>query len=191
MIGIQIGKYIGCKTITVTSSQTELCKSLGATEVINYKKDKWYELLKGKEYDVCYDCVGEKDTWNNIQNVLKPITGIIIDIVVGSNVETQQGIGSMMKTVFSVGRKRLSAKFSSKVPQYKEYLQSANKPTINNVVELVNKGIIKCIVDKDIDDKRKGLYQFNVDDVLKMIDKVRSHKAHGKLVMRIADDDSK
>ena len=36
MMAIQLCKYFGCKNIVTTSRQEELCKSLGATHVINY-----------------------------------------------------------------------------------------------------------------------------------------------------------
>lgn len=61
---IELGKLMGAKVIAAASSEEklELCKRLGADEVINYSqdslKDKVKELTGGKGVDVVYDPVG-------------------------------------------------------------------------------------------------------------------------------------
>lgn len=61
---IELGKLMGAKVIAAASSaeKLELCKQLGADEVINYNevslKDKVKELTGGKGVDVVYDPVG-------------------------------------------------------------------------------------------------------------------------------------
>ncbi len=61
---IELGKMMGARVIAAASTQEklELCKSLGADEVINYNevslKDTVKELTGGKGVDVVYDPVG-------------------------------------------------------------------------------------------------------------------------------------
>jgi NADPH2:quinone reductase len=61
---IELGKLMGAKVIAAasTAEKLELCKSLGADEVINYNeeslKDRIKELTGGKGVDVVYDPVG-------------------------------------------------------------------------------------------------------------------------------------
>jgi NADPH2:quinone reductase len=61
---IELGKLMGAKVIAAASSpeKLELCKQLGADEVINYSeeslKDRVKELTGGKGVDVVYDPVG-------------------------------------------------------------------------------------------------------------------------------------
>lgn len=61
---IELGKLMGAKVIAAASTQEklDLCKSLGADEVINYSeeslKDRIKELTGGKGVDVVYDPVG-------------------------------------------------------------------------------------------------------------------------------------
>jgi len=61
---IELGKLMGARVIAAASTQEklELCKSLGADEVINYNevslKDTIKELTGGKGVDVVYDPVG-------------------------------------------------------------------------------------------------------------------------------------
>ena len=61
---IQIAKAVGARVIAASSTQDkcELCKSLGADEVINYSQDNLRDQIKsltqGKGPDVIYDPVG-------------------------------------------------------------------------------------------------------------------------------------
>ena len=61
---VELGKLMGAKVIAAASSdeKLELCKQLGADELINYSevslKDKVKELTGGKGVDVVYDPVG-------------------------------------------------------------------------------------------------------------------------------------
>ena len=61
---VEIGKLMGARVIAAASSdeKLELCKQLGADEVINYSttslKDAVKELTAGKGVDVVYDPVG-------------------------------------------------------------------------------------------------------------------------------------
>ena len=61
---IELGKLMGARVIAAasTAEKLELCKSLGADEVINYNevslKDAIKELTGGKGVDVVYDPVG-------------------------------------------------------------------------------------------------------------------------------------
>ncbi len=46
LMGIQIAKNLGASQVIVTSTQEALCKSVGADQVINYREDNWWEVLK-------------------------------------------------------------------------------------------------------------------------------------------------
>ena len=81
--GIQIAKFYGASVITVTSSQEAFCKHLGADEVINYKDESvpiWHEHLKDQGYDVIFDCVGGKESWQSAHKILKK-DGAFVTIV--------------------------------------------------------------------------------------------------------------
>jgi NADPH:quinone reductase-like Zn-dependent oxidoreductase len=60
-IAIQLAKHIGAHvTATASSDDIDFVKSLGADEAIDYKTQKFEELLK--DYDVVYDTVGGETT---------------------------------------------------------------------------------------------------------------------------------
>jgi len=68
MAAIELGKLIGAKVIACASTdeKLDLCKKLGADEVINYTnenlKERIKELTGGKGADVVYDPVGGEYT---------------------------------------------------------------------------------------------------------------------------------
>ena len=53
---LQIAAALEAKEVIAISSSVDLCRSLGATEVINYKEQKWEDVLKGRQIDCFYDC---------------------------------------------------------------------------------------------------------------------------------------
>uniref|UniRef100_K3XCM5 Enoyl reductase (ER) domain-containing protein n=1 Tax=Globisporangium ultimum (strain ATCC 200006 / CBS 805.95 / DAOM BR144) TaxID=431595 RepID=K3XCM5_GLOUD len=75
--GIQLAKAFGAYVIATTSFRnTELVKSLGADQVIDYTKQKWFEI------DLIYDTGLEQQTWNNeAQTILKKDVGRFLTIL--------------------------------------------------------------------------------------------------------------
>lgn len=67
---VQLAKYLGAHVATTAAAEdAEYVKSLGADEVIDYKTQKFEQLLK--DYDVVYDTVGG-DTYTRSFQILRP-----------------------------------------------------------------------------------------------------------------------
>jgi NADPH:quinone reductase-like Zn-dependent oxidoreductase len=69
--GVQLARILGAKSIVAISSQVDLVANLGATEVKNYKTEKWEDTLKGRQFDGFFDCIGGYDSWQAAQLCLK------------------------------------------------------------------------------------------------------------------------
>lgn len=86
---IQFAKHAKAKVYTTASeSHHEYVKSLGADEIIDYRKENFVESIKRFEpegVDVVYDCVGGKTLRESFQCVKKE--GCVVSIV-NFNVET-------------------------------------------------------------------------------------------------------
>ena len=68
--GVQIAKALGASVTGVCSTTNiELVKNLGADQVIDYKKEKFNDILTG--YDIVLDCVGN-ESLQSCASVLKP-----------------------------------------------------------------------------------------------------------------------
>lgn len=72
-MAIQIAKHvIGAKVYTTASEKkVELCKQLGADQVINYQQEKYEKILQ--DMDVCFDTLDEIE---KCLKILKP-NGVI------------------------------------------------------------------------------------------------------------------
>ncbi len=78
-LAIQLAKNVGAVVACTASTNAmpdgttkmDYCKSLGATEVIDYKTTKWAEVLAGKDYDMIFDTVGAQEDWADAFKVLK------------------------------------------------------------------------------------------------------------------------
>eukprot|EP01084_Bolivina_argentea_P097272 174890_1 len=185
LAAIQIAKnHIGCRNITVTSSQKELCKSLGADMVINYKTDSWKTVLKDSKFDVVYDCVGGQESWNDVrsENIIKS-DGYFVTIV-GDKVH---GDKLCTSTIIGNGISLINRKFWGAVgnQKYELFLVDPGDCATKNmsaVNKLVADGKLKPILDKES--------PFHFDNFMKMFEKSLLHKARGKLVLEICMDNT-
>ncbi|TMW69157.1 hypothetical protein Poli38472_001313 [Pythium oligandrum] len=102
-IGIQIAKALGAHVITTTSARnTELVKSLGADEVIDYTSQKWVDVLAAHSIDVVYDCGVEPAAWNtDAQRVLKHNTGRFVTIMPVSEPIIESPIGAKLHSIMN------------------------------------------------------------------------------------------
>uniref|UniRef100_A0A7S1QSV7 Enoyl reductase (ER) domain-containing protein n=2 Tax=Neobodo designis TaxID=312471 RepID=A0A7S1QSV7_NEODS len=72
----QLARAWGFSDVTVTSTQEALCKSYGATRVVNYRETapekQWWNVLKGENFDVLYNAAEGRLGWDKCGNgVLK------------------------------------------------------------------------------------------------------------------------
>jgi len=86
IFAIQLAKYAGAHVITTASEKNhELLYSLGADQVIDYKKENFEEVLK--DVDLVFDTMGGEVAENSYK-VLKQNTGRLITIVGEPNHDT-------------------------------------------------------------------------------------------------------
>ena len=141
-------------------------KKLGATTVYNYKDKNavtWDVDLKGKEYDILYDCVGEQDSWDLAQNVLKDKDGVYIGLAGGGKP------GGPNKDKDNPNTKYIS------------FSQNGTKE-MQHLYGMVNNKSLVVTLDEDS--------PFTLDKWPDMVAKSIRNKAHGKLVMRFCQYDA-
>jgi NADPH:quinone reductase-like Zn-dependent oxidoreductase len=105
-VAIQLAKNMGAfVTTTVNSDDAQYAQSLGADEIIDYKKHDFEKLVN--DYDAVYDTVGGQ-TYTKSFNVLKK-GGIIVSMLEQPNTDLMQHFG--VKSIFlltQVNRERLT-----------------------------------------------------------------------------------
>ncbi|WP_405169731.1 NADP-dependent oxidoreductase [Paenibacillus sp. FSL H8-0280] len=98
MYAIQLAKHAGAHVITTASEKNhELLHSLGADQVIDYKKENFEEILK--DIDLVFDTMGGEVAENSYK-VIKPNTGRLITIVGEPNHDTAKSHNVLAKGIW-------------------------------------------------------------------------------------------
>eukprot|EP00040_Diaphanoeca_grandis_P025115 m.138770 g.138770 ORF g.138770 m.138770 type:complete len:329 (-) comp30013_c0_seq1:98-1084(-) len=169
-LAIQIAKALGASHIATTSSNVELCKSLGADEVVNYREtpDIVTELTKsGGDYDIVFDAVGGNAHWLAAQEITKS-SGHFVTIA-GDG-------GSMTSTIAKAMWRKFGSNF--KGPSYQIFLTNNAHADLDVLTALIEEGKIKATIDG-------APYKFGDEGIAEMLTKLMSGRTKGKLVMEM------
>ncbi|KAH8593542.1 putative zinc-type alcohol dehydrogenase-like protein C16A3.02c [Bisporella sp. PMI_857] len=168
IFGIQIAKEAGCHvTTTCSTTNVELCKSLGADEVIDYKKGNVLEALlaSGAKFDHAVDNVGyDPELWWRCHEYLKP--GARYDLVAGS--PSFRYAAMKVWPGFLGG---LKAKVEAFTP-------NPDPNDVSKILEWVKDGKVKVIIDQVVP----------FEDGAKAIAKLKTGRAKGKIVVNVAGE---
>lgn len=122
-IAIQLAKHIGAYVATtVSSTNKDFVTSLGADKIIDYKNEKFEEILS--DYDAVYDTVGGQTTDNSFK-VLKK--------------------GGVLVSMLGKPKDEFAEKYAVTVIGQNTHITTAH---LNRLSQLVDEGAIKPIVDK-------------------------------------------
>ncbi|KAI0137776.1 reticulon-4-interacting protein 1, mitochondrial precursor [Hypoxylon sp. NC0597] len=167
--GIQIAKAVGCHVTTSCSGgNVELCRSLGADEIIDYTKENVSEVLKakGQVYQLVVGNIGSapSDLYKAADHFLLP-EGKFVQI--GGEVTL-----SDLKTTAS---RQFLPSFLGGGKRKWEYLVIKNSHDhLEQVGKWVKEGKVKVVIDE----------VFQYEDVPKAIEKLKRGHLKGKIVVR-------
>lgn len=169
MKAIQIAKTLGASQITTTSTNEELCLSLGADKVINYRNDDVGEILKGQNFDLVFDCVGGKDYWNAGQKILAR-KGQYVSVS-GDNVPMYLMMPRFIyrKILATVGLGH----------KYHAFRAEQNSADIETLTKMIEEGNLTAIVDGPV-------VPFTQAGVKTMFERIMSGRTKGKLAMNLS-----
>lgn len=172
VFGIQIAKAVGCHvTTTCSTANVELCKSLGAEEVVDYRKQSVVKALKasGRKFDHVVDNVGSDfRLYYRCHEYTKP--GAVYVMVGGT---PSLGFAVDMLKVklwpdFLGGGKR---KFSGFFPKPKH-------EDLEQIGTWMMEGKVKPIIDQ----------KFPFEQAPKAFEKSKTGRAKGKIVVDVASE---
>ena len=170
--------------VATTSSQTQLCTSLGADMVINYKTDNWWEMdWKGQPFDKIIDTVGGGNYTNRAtkQGILKTgKQGGAFIAVCGD--EPKPDANTWWKAIKFMSKMPLRPMYTwfmkHRVPSYVMIMPYNIPQGRKQVLDMINDGGLTI----PLDSKTSSL-RFTENDVRKAFAIVASHHAHGKVVV--------
>ena len=169
IFGIQIAKALGCHvTTSCSSANVELCKSLGADEVIDYKSTDLIEALKdqGQTFNLVVDNVGTPANLYSSCHHFIVRHGKFVQVGAGMGVGSAiQHAGNMfLPGILGGGRRK-----------YQFMLLKPNHEGLVQLAKWVEECKIKSIVD--------SVWEY--DDTPHAFERLKTNRAKGKVVVHV------
>ena len=170
--GIQIAKALGCYvTTTCSTANVELCKSLGADEVIDYKTTNIVEALaaKGQVFQLAVDNVGTPaDLYKQSASYLLP-NGKFVQVGAKPGLASLAQISSnFLVPGFLGGGKR----------SYQMLVTKTSTRDLKQLGAWMKEGKVRAVLDE----------VFDWEDAPKAFEKLKTERSKGKLVIHVKQD---
>ncbi|KAF9120788.1 NADPh quinone reductase [Mortierella sp. 14UC] len=175
-VGVQIAKALGAYVVGVCSTDNvQLVKDLGADEVVDYKKEDVTVKYTNQDFDLIFDTVGSAaEIWAKNATILKP-SGNLVRIA---------GPDNAMDTPFTflqagaqIGFNKVSS-FLKRGPGYHLFTTFPDGAVLIKAINVLDEVNADPVID--------SVYEFTLPSVLAAFDKSKSHRAKGKIVIKIA-----
>jgi len=170
--GIQIAKTKGCSVVTSCSTpNVELCKKLGADEVIDYKKqDLVAELTRLGKFNLVVDNVGKPVElfWQAHQFLKEDAKWV--QVAAGFGLSDIRSLTSRMMWPRFLGGGKTKFEFLGVANNYDQAMQ---------IVRWMQEGKVKAITDEVFGMEDKG--------PIRAYEKLKTGHAKGKVVVRVAE----
>ncbi|WP_212937019.1 NADP-dependent oxidoreductase [Bacillus hominis] len=171
---IQLAKIMGA-TVTTTASEAgaNLVKSLGADEIINYKTEKFEDILTN--YDAVFDTIGGT-TLEKSFNIIKSGGNIVsVSGMPNARFGKEFGSGFFKTLLFSFASKKLTALEKKHNAQYSFLFMKPSGDQLRIIANYIEAGKIKPIIDR----------VFPFEDAQKAMEYSESGRAKGKIIVKI------
>jgi NADPH:quinone reductase-like Zn-dependent oxidoreductase len=173
---IQLAKALGAAYVATTSSNADLCKSVGADKVVDYRDNKDLAgsiLEEGEErFDIVFDTVGGYKHWAAAQKMLRSSVGTYVTIVGDGG-----SVGSMIPGIMW---RKLVSNFGRN--NYKIYFTKSNSKDLDILRGFAEEGKLKPTMDSE---NGGEVYKFSDSGIKSMLEKLMSHRTKGKLIMKV------
>jgi NADPH:quinone reductase-like Zn-dependent oxidoreductase len=172
VFGIQIAKAAGCHVTTTCSTvNVELCKSLGAEEVVDYKKGSVVEALKasGVKFDHVVDNIGSDPSlyWHCHEFT----TEKAVYVMVG-------GSPSCSFVAESLKRKLIPSILGGGKRKYTGFFPERSVENVSQIAAWMKEGTVKTVIDS----------KFGFEEAPRAFEKLRTCRAKGKIVVDVASE---
>ncbi|PDZ83509.1 NADP-dependent oxidoreductase [Bacillus toyonensis] len=171
---IQLAKIMGA-TVTTTASEAgaNLVTSLGADEIINYKTEKFEDILK--YYDAVFDTIGGA-TLEKSFNIIKSGGNIVsVSGMPNARFGKEFGSGFFKTLLFSLASKKLTALEKKHNAQYSFLFMKPSGDQLRTIANYIKAGQIKPVIDR----------VFPFEDAQKAMEYSESGRAKGKIIVKM------
>lgn len=172
VFGIQFAKAVGCHvTTTCSTTNVELCKSLGADEVVDYKKQSVIEALTTSEhrFDHAVDNIGkDKELYWRSHEYMWPGAACVL---VGGE-PSFAGIGDLLK------RKVVPGFLGGIKGKVEGFWPQPKLKDFEQIVNWMKEGKVRAVIDQ----------KFPFEEAPKAFEKLKTGRAKGKIVVEVVSE---
>ncbi|MBZ9536248.1 NADP-dependent oxidoreductase [Cytobacillus oceanisediminis] len=171
---IQLAKLMGA-TVATTASEagTNLVKSLGADEIINYKTEKFEEILR--DYDAVFDTLGGKILEKSFDIIKDGGKIVSVSGVPNARFGKEYGSGFIKTLLFSAASHKLTALEKKHNVSYTFLFMKPSGEQLQIIANFIETGKIKPIIDR----------VFTFEDAQKAMEYAESGRAKGKIILKV------
>lgn len=171
---IQLAKYLGAKVGTTTSTgNIDLVKSLGADEVVDYKKQEFETVLRG--YDMVLGTIRGDGIEKSLQ-ILKP-NSIIVSLIgpLDAAFARARNLNGVLRFVFSLMSRKILRLAKKRDVRYSFLFVHPDGDQLTQIGGIIEAGHIRPVIDK----------VFPFDQAREALAYLEAGRAKGKVVVRL------
>ena len=184
-MAVQLAKVDGAALVVATSTQGELVRALGADRVIDYRECDWSAdpAYQAERFDVVIDCVGGGRHYTLARRVLKSRwRGGRFVAVAGDNPKpVATTVCQLLGMVLGMLRRPVVTFFCPWLPRYTMPVTTASARAMQTILDLLVAGRVRVPLEP------AGPFDFTRAGVVDALQRLGSGHAHGKIVVRIAE----
>ncbi len=168
---IQLARHLGAYVATTAHGNDEAkLRGLGASEIVDYKKSDFAEVLSG--YDVVLDSLGGDNLAKSL-TVLKP-GGLAISVLGPPDAAFAEQVGRpLLRPVMALMSRRVRARARKLGVRYSFFFMRADGAQLKTLAALYDAGTLRPVLDRT----------FSFDDTLDAMAYVEKGRAKGKIVV--------
>lgn len=171
---IQLAKLMGA-TVATTASEAgaNLVKSLGADEIINYKTEKFEEILKN--YDAVFDTLGGEILEKSFEVIKSGGKIVSVSGLPNARFGKEYGSGFFKTLLFFAASHKLVALEKKHNAQYTFLFMKPSGVQLRIIANLIETGKINPVIDR----------VFPFENAQKAMEYAESGRAKGKIIVKI------
>jgi alcohol dehydrogenase len=170
---IQLAKLMGAFVATTASEAgANIVKSLGADEIINYKTEKFEEILKN--YDAVFDTLGGEILEKSFEVIKNGGKIVSVSGLPNARFGKEYGSGFFKTLLFSAASNKLTALEKKHKVQYTFLFMKPSGEQLRIIANFIETRKIKPIIDR----------VFPFEDAQKAMEYAESGRAKGKIILK-------
>ncbi|MBB5181584.1 NADPH:quinone reductase-like Zn-dependent oxidoreductase [Planomicrobium koreense] len=170
---IQLAKSMGATVATTASDGSLLVKTLGADRVINYKEEKFEDVLH--EYDAVLDTIGGASLEKSFAILKEEGRLVSVSGTPTGRFAEENGLGIVKKILFSLASAKLMKLARKNNVQYTFLFMKPSGEQLQVLTKLLEAEKIKPVIDT----------VFSFEDAQKALAYLEKGKAKGKIIIKM------